>query len=147
MQVPGLWTIIEVFPMNLLRMLAIANATKIIFEYGIKPVETDFKEFSPELYEAFSASDVQVDGDEKLYSWQPTKLAYETKIVLTVTEEHKELLLAAAEHIENHAKHSGQEFASYHDKLHYIASIFPPILTEGTKFGRALHAVNVQRED
>ena len=115
-------------------MLLLIEAARLVFEYGIEPREEHFVEFTDSLYETFRRKHPEVAPNVRLYSWMPPQHTYKSREILTVTDEHKEALMGVAARISHHCKLSGGSFKSYTDKLHYAASVFPPDLSEGTRF-------------
>ena len=115
-------------------MLLLIEAGKLVFEYGIEPREEHFCEFTDALYVTFRRKHPDFDPSVRLYSWIPPQHTYKSREILTLTDEQKEALMGVAVRISHHSKLSGRLFKSYADKLHYAASVFPPYLSEGTRF-------------
>ena len=115
-------------------MLLLIEEGKLVFEYGIEPREEHFCEFTDALYETFRRKNPDFDSTVRLYSWIPPQHSYKSREILTATAEHKDALMGVAARINHHCKLSGRSFKSYTDKLHYAASVFPPDLSEGTRF-------------
>ena len=106
-----------------------------IFQYGIKPVASDFIELSEEEYRKLSETG-EFDMGEKWFVWAHPENAVNPSELHIVNEKQKVLLLKAGDSIERYAEKCNCTFENYDQKLFAVAKMYPSIFSQGSKYER-----------
>ncbi|MBU1238355.1 hypothetical protein KKF84_01220 [Myxococcota bacterium] len=107
-------------------------AITVIFQWGFEPTPDMFTPLTSEEMEALGATGERTDVKWFAVILDGPLTTRGERII--VTERERMRLLQAAAFIEKVCRENGREFASYEDKLTYVAKCIPPIILEGTPY-------------
>ncbi|MBD5356876.1 MAG: hypothetical protein HDR88_07730 [Bacteroides sp.] len=126
----------------------LAPALNFIFKISYIPQDEDFKELTPEQYEAFNQRGSEEDqknlANQKLFAFLPDDPKVSNHVfklsgnnLFIVTEEEINAFASASALIDKCCSDSNHHFDSLMDKLTYLRQTMPDVFTEGTPY--AIH--------
>lgn len=131
-------------------------AMKLIFSIDYIPQPEDFKELSPEMYEAMrqkvSPEDLKAMGGQKIFAIMPEDPHVYSRVVSyfdddlgIVTEREIGIFAKVEKYIDTLCQKSNREFNSMREKLIYMAQILPHEIAEGTPYAIFAHLNNTRK--
>ena len=120
---------------------------KLIFNLNYIPQKGDFKELNYDFYKKLqhkmSAAEMQIVENQKLFAFIPEDEKIFNKAVevygknyLIFGEEEIDLFEKTVNVIDNFCKQSGKSFDTLTEKLKYVASVLPDILSKDTPYAQ-----------
>jgi hypothetical protein len=124
--------------MDVFDFLLSIETIKAVFKLGFLPSKEEFYELTPDQYEQYYASNEP--ANEKVFMLLPDDPQKYNEIavddVFVVTEHEISSFESAGETIENYCKNSGRTFATFDEKLYYVAEQMPAVFSKGTKYAK-----------
>lgn len=120
----------------MLYFLALAQAVQLLYQVQEEIFEEDFQELPTEYYSKLPVEYTQNrENKEKFYtlSREKTALINETNTYFISSESEKEDILNAVSFINKEANKSSKTFSSFKEKLLYMKSKLPDIITSPEK--------------
>lgn len=115
------------------------EAINAVFKLGFVPAKEEFYELTPEQYELYYSTNERTG--EKIFMLLPDDPQIYNEVasgdVFVVTEQEMSRFEGAGLTIERYCARSKKTFATFEDKLRYVAGKLPPFFTVGTKYARA----------
>ena len=123
-------------------------AIKLIFNISYIPKPEDFKELTPELYQAMYAKTPEEDlkrlENQKVLAFLPDDAKVYNRLVnaygedlMIVGDKEISAFERTAEIIDRYCEQSGRNFETITDRLAYMAKTLPDVFSEGTPY--AIH--------
>ncbi|MDR3219644.1 MAG: hypothetical protein LBU22_11850 [Dysgonamonadaceae bacterium] len=104
-----------------------------IFEFGFIPTKDDFCELTPTLYQKYYREVGQTN--ERIFMLLPDDPNFQQPGEMRVVTEKEMLSFDKAKQlIEIYCSESKETFKNEQEKLIFVASVLPPVFSEGTKY-------------
>ncbi|MDR3365525.1 MAG: hypothetical protein LBO71_00945, partial [Prevotellaceae bacterium] len=123
--------------MNILDFFAMGSTIKAVFRLGFLPKREEFYELTPDQYEQYYKSNEQTG--EKIFVLLPDDPQQYNdvasgNVLVIFTEREMHRFEGAGKTIESYCTESGKTFATFEEKLYYVAGQMPPSFSQGTKY-------------
>ena len=128
---------------SVLDIFSTLDGVKIIFKLGYIPQDDELYELTCEQYQSYydtMEEDDDISRDTKVYMILPKDTQKYVELagddVYTLTEIDISYMRKAEQIIEKYCVQSGKIFNNLEEKLYYVASVLPPVASQGTKYDR-----------